>query len=363
MHMTVERDDFVAALSKVAKAANPRATSVLAGIQMMVPADDTSQVRLRATDQDLTLTTTVEVSDAVAGEIVLPAKTIVDAIRTLPSGAVTLTVTDPSTVEVAADRSTFGVRQLPAAEFPQVAEPDDVSVKIGASDLAAILPQVIPFASGDAARPILNGVFFDASGDMLAVAATDSYRLGVANTDVPVTGFGEGSVNIPAPALEMVAKYMDATGDVEISMSPRAVLFRAGNYSVQSVLIAGDYPRYQGLLPTSFTSELLVVSDDLASALNRVQLMADDRKRAVLNLSPDKITLTATGITGDVSVDIDGDYSGDEFDVQVNATYLAEAVAATGADKVRLSFNSNQKPILVRSSDSDTFTALVMPVR
>ena len=214
MKFRCERDVLVDALATAQRATSTRATlPVLSGLRLSLAGD---QLRLTGSDLDLTITTEVQVSGGSDGVAVLPAKFVVDIVRSLEGGAIDVE-TDGEQASISGGRSNFRLHTIPADEFPNLVDPDGEQVVLGASDLAEGLKQVVRAASTDESRPILTGVLLAAEGGGLRMVSTDSYRLAV--RDLPgTTALAEDqTVLVPSRALNELARALD--DDTEVTAS------------------------------------------------------------------------------------------------------------------------------------------------
>ena len=184
-------------------------------------------------------------------------------------------VTDDE-ARISAARSEFSLRVLPADEFPRLTEATGEPVTLASTELAAALTQVVRAASSDDARPILTGVLLAAEAGGLRLVATDSYRLAI--RDLPgTTVLSEGQhVLVPSRALQELARLLSAAGDAELSvrLGEREASFEVGGTHLTTVLIEGEFPPYERLIPQAQPNRLTVGRELLLEAVRRVKLLA-----------------------------------------------------------------------------------------
>ena len=90
MKITLDRDAFLAQLQTVTRVASTRsAIQALSGVQVSA---DPSGCELRATDTDVSLRVPLDVEVIRPGVVVLPARLLVDVVRSLPTNSVSLEV-------------------------------------------------------------------------------------------------------------------------------------------------------------------------------------------------------------------------------------------------------------------------------
>lgn len=352
---------LVDALATAQRATSTRATlPVLSGLRLSLAGD---QLRLTGSDLDLTITTEVQVSGGSDGVAVLPAKFVVDIVRSLEGGAIDVE-TDGEQASISGGRSNFRLHTIPADEFPNLVDPDGEQVVLGASDLAEGLKQVVRAASTDESRPILTGVLLAAEGGGLRMVSTDSYRLAV--RDLPgTTALAEDqTVLVPSRALNELARALDDDTEVTLVLGERDASFRVGQLHLTTRLIEGEFPNYRGLIPTAQPNRLHVDRQGLLDAVRRVRLMARENSPVRLTMSSGLLELRAVTLdVGEASEQLDASYDGDELTVAFNPEYLVDGLEVTPGEQVSLETVDSLKPALIRPIGSEDFLYLLMPVR
>ena len=154
MRIRAERDDLADVLSRAARAIGARSPlPILQGVLVEVRGQT---MRVTGTDLEVTVRTELEVEVMEDGETVIPARLASEAVRKLPPGAVVLQAADGE-VHISGGGPEFKFRELPADDFPKVAEPDlEGAVEVDGAAFMDALVQVSSAASTDDARPILT---------------------------------------------------------------------------------------------------------------------------------------------------------------------------------------------------------------
>lgn len=363
MKFRCERDVLVEALGTAGRAAAGRGTSlpVLSGVRVELAGD---RLRLTGTDLELTITVEVAVSGGGDGVVVLPGRLASDVVRALPSGGVDVDVTDEE-ARISAGRSEFSLRVLPAEEFPRQVEAAGEPVTLASEELSAALSQVVRAASSDDARPILTGVLLAAHAGGLRLVATDSYRLAV--RDLPGTSvLAEGQhVLIPSRALQELARVLGSDETLSVRLGEREASFEVGGTRLTTVLIEGEFPPYERLIPQAQPNRLTVGRDALLEAVRRVKLLAREATPVRLSMSSDGLELVAvTQDVGQAHESLDAKFEGGEpLTVAFNPEYLLQGVEVVPGDEVTIETVDQLKPALLRAPAHPEFLYLLMPVR
>jgi DNA polymerase-3 subunit beta len=357
-----ERDVLVEALGTAGRAAAGRGTSlpVLSGVRVQLTGDE---LRLTGTDLELTISVDVAVSGDGDGVVVLPGRLASDIVRALPAGSVSVEVADDE-ARIAAGRSEFSLRVLPADEFPRLTEATGEPVTLASAELAAALSQVVRAASSDDARPILTGVLLAAEAGGLRLVATDSYRLAI--RDLPgTTVLSEGQhVLVPSRALQELARVLTGGAELTVRLGEREASFEVGGTRLTTVLIEGEFPPYERLIPQAQPNRLTVGREVLLEAVRRVKLLAREATPVRMAMSTDGLELVAvTQDVGQAHESLDAKFEGTDLTVAFNPEYLVQGIEVAPGDEVTIETVDALKPALLRVPDHPEFLYLLMPVR
>ena len=368
MKFRCERDVLVEALATAGRAATSRGGSlpVLSGVRLELKG---SRLEVTGTDIELWISTTVDVDGQQDGVAVMPARIASDVVKSLQSGAVSVSVAD-NEAHISSGRFQSSIRLLPADEYPRLPAPGDAAVTLDATALAQALHQVVPAASADDARPILTGVLFAAEGDGLRLVATDSYRLSV--RDLPGTSVltSDQTVLVPSRALKEIERLLGNAKSLTLRLGQQEADFEIGEQTegvtvrLTTRLIEGEFPNYRQLIPSSYPNKLTVGREMLLEAVRRVKLMAREATPVRMSMGPDGLELVAvTQDVGQATEQLDATFEGTELTVAFNPDYLLEGIDIALGDEVTIETLDALKPAVLRGNESATFLYLLMPVR
>ena len=164
---------------------------------------------------DVGLRVPLEAEVAREGVVVLPARLLLDVVRSLPAARVSLELrAAEQDVELVSGNATFHIRTLRTEDFPPFPEPDsETAVSLPAEAFVATALKVAGSASRDETRPVLTGILVSASDRELRMVATDSYRLSVKETELEAPLRPAFEVNVPARALQELARIAAHAGE------------------------------------------------------------------------------------------------------------------------------------------------------
>jgi DNA polymerase-3 subunit beta len=228
------------------------------------------------------------------------------------------------------------------------------------------ISRVARSASRDETRPVLTGILISAAGQELRMVATDSYRLSVKETTLEAPLQGTLEANVPARALQELARIEQQTGaeTVAVSVGQNQAIFELGDVVLSSRLIDGQFPNYRQLLPESVEHELRLSSAEVTDVVRRISLLAQKNAPLRMSFSEGSLSVSAqTPDVGEASEAIPVPYKGELFEIGFNPEFLRDGLESIDTDELVLKLISPLRPGLIESPDSGDFVYLIMPIR
>jgi DNA polymerase III subunit beta len=373
MKLTCSRQSLLAELQIVARAAASRgAIPALAGVLLTA---EEGRVRLAATDTEITLRTSLEAEVEQPGTVLLPARLLVDIVRSASGESISLEHRpEASEVTLSFERATFSLRTLHADDFPRMPDPPEDGVVLPAPALARTIERVAKAASRDETRPVLTGILVLVEEGNLRMVATDSYRLSVKETPLDTDADVRFEANVPARALQELGRVVGETGAESIAIVSREnqVVFGIERVTLSSRLIDGQFPNYRQLLPETYEHEIRLSRDELLAVVRRISLMAQRTAPLRLRFEQGQVTLSAqTPDVGEASESLPVNYQGEELEIGFNPQFLQDGLESVESDELLLKLITALRPGLIETvrdgDDGDaaagSFLYLIMPVR
>jgi DNA polymerase-3 subunit beta len=372
LRITVAKDELVAALGIVSRAVSTRTSvQILSGILLEGQNDSAGggELRLAATDMELSLRATVAAQLEGDGAIVLPGKTLVDIARLLPADEVVIEHKPAeSVVHVTSGTASYTLNTYNPEDFPRLPELDAVQTfSVDRESLLETITRVARAASRDESRPVLTGILVSFTGGKLVMAATDSYRLAVKETELDGT-VPELEAIVPSRALQELARIATAGDTVEVGVHENQVLFSAGSSGggvawLTTRRIDGQFPNYRQLLPEQFEHELSLPRAEVLEVVRRASVMIQRATPLQLRFAEGELTAIArTHEVGESQESMPVSFTGETLEIGFNADFLRDGLESMDGDDVRFKLISPLRPAVLQG-ENDDFTYLVMPIR
>lgn len=376
MKFHVNRDVFSEAVSFVVKLLPQRNPQpILAGV--LIEATDEG-LSLAAFDYEASARTTIEATVDEPGTILVHGRLLSEIASRLPNAPIEVEVEPDGGILLTCGAARFTLAAMPVQEYPAIPEVSGNSGLVPAEDLATAIAQVAFAASRDDVTPVLTGVQLEVSGTQLSLVATDRYR--VALRDVPWDSGAAASDEsmtalVPARTLIEVGKTFAHSGSIQIAFSGSGdreiIAFTAGNKTVTSLLIKGNFPPVRRLFPEQTDHYAVVNTAELTEAVRRVALVLDRSAPLRFTFGSEGVSMEASGTeqaraTEAVDATLNG---GDDVTLGLNPQYLLEALGAVKSEFTRVTFTSSDNanklsPILVTAQTSggpESFKYLLQP--
>jgi DNA polymerase-3 subunit beta len=364
--------------------------------------DGNNALRIKGTDLDVEICADIE---AVGVPLGLSFNANAKQFKTLLAKAPKAMDVEAECVSDISTRLGFGrtsyTMESAIIEPPKDGETDALESKASTGHLFTMPGGVLKMAlerirhgiSTEETRYYLNGVYWDASGDRLALVATDGHRLFRQIVDKPDdmgeirdTVQAEGKeaatvpgVIIPKRAVEILLKLFGkrAPAEVDIRMDASVMEFgfpfEFGNIRVRTKLIDGTFPDYRRIIPNDHDKAITVWKPDIIAAINAVSFIIDKGKAGIkFQFGGDDMMLFAKGENGTASTPVEGDKNfSEEFELEMNFRYLLQAIAILDGD-IRMETQLPKVlkegevdwgcPVMMTSSSVPDFLAMQMPM-
>ena len=372
LEITVSRAELLRELTAAQSVVERKTTIPILSNFLFEAAEGT--LTITATDLDQGLRTSCAAKVKKAGACTIPARKLYDYIKLLPEGEISIKLMDNHWVQIRAGRSNTKMVGMARANFPQVAEfPASGGVKISVAALKNMVAKTIFAISNEESRYTLNGALLVLKAESMAMVATDGHRLAhIEKLGETMAGVsGEKKTLIPKKALGELNSLLGSTDaeTLEFADDESTLFFKVGGRVLTSRKLTGQFPNYEAVLPRDNNKFVIVRSEELMAAIQRVAQFADERSGAIkIRLESNELKLSSSSTDSGESEDtIETPYQYDPLVVGFNSQYLIDFLKATGNQgEVRLEFKDAQSAGQMRPEDANEdvrYRYILMPMR
>jgi DNA polymerase-3 subunit beta len=357
-----QRDELTQKLNVVSRAVSTRASvQILSGVLLRAEA---GHLHLAATDMELSLRSSLDAQVEGEGAVVVPGRLLVELVRLLPDSEVTFEHSaEESVLHVTSGPADATLHTYAAEDFPRLPDLDAVGTfTVARESLLDTVTRVARSASRDESRPVLTGILVRFEAGKLVMAATDSYRLSVKETELSGE-VPELEAIIPARALAELGRIAQSGDTVELGVHENQVVFAADDVWLTTRRIDGQFPNYKQLLPETFEHDVTLPRGEVLDVVRRVGVMVQRTSPIQLRFAEGELTVFArTQDVGEAKESLPVQYTGEAMEIGFNAEFLREGIESIGADEIHLRLISPLRPAVIEGGEDDP-TYLIMPIR
>ncbi|HET9545784.1 MAG TPA: DNA polymerase III subunit beta [Gaiellaceae bacterium] len=365
MKVTCRSEELAEKLAVAGRGVSTRTSvHVLTGILLRA---EGGSLTLAATDMELSLRLSLDATVDGDGATVVPGRLLVDIARLLPPGEVTLEHrAEEGTLKLTCGPASYALNTFGVEDFPRLPELEgDESFSVERQAFLDTVAKVSRSASRDESRPVLTGILVRFEAGRLVMAATDSYRLSVKETQLEGGPGRELEAIVPARALGELSRVAQAAASdtIEIGIRDNQVVFEVDGVVLTARRIDGQFPNYKQLVPEAFEAEVELPRDEFLDVVRRTALMAQRKSPLRLRFEEGQVTVSAqTQDVGEAQESLPVAYGGDTLEIGFNADFLRDGLESVSEDKARLKLISPLRPGLIQG-EGDDFLYLIMPIR
>jgi DNA polymerase-3 subunit beta len=329
-----------------------------------------NKLTVSASDLETTMSAVLEVDSNTEGVIAVPARLLLETLKTFPEQPLTFVVEDNNTVEISSNHGKYALAYADGAEFPKSVElANPSSTSIMGDILATAINKTIFAAGNDDLRPVMSGVFFQFSTENLTFVATDAHKLvKYQRRDVAATEVAE--FIMPKKPLNLLKGILAGSEEeVKVEYNENNAKFIFDNSVLICRLIDGKYPNYEAVIPKENPNKLSISRNQFLSSVRRVSIFSNKTTHQIrLKIAGAELNISAEDIdySNKAEERLTCSYQGDDMQIGFNSRFLVEMLSNLSAEEVSLEMSlPNRAGILTPADGLDEgehVTMLVMPV-
>ena len=331
---------------------------------------DNSKLTVSASDLETTMVSLLNVECNSKGSIALPARLLLDTLKTFPEQPLTFKIEDNNTVEISSNHGKYALAYANGDEFPKAVALEDPSKTIITGDvLATAISKTIFAAGNDDLRPVMSGVFFQFSTQGLTFVATDAHKL-VKYTREDVKASQQAEFIMPKKPLNLLKGILAGSDEeVTVEYNDSNAKFTFENSQLICRLIDGKYPNYEAVIPKENPNKLMIDRTQFLNSVRRVSIFSNKTTHQIrLKIAGAELNISAEDIdySNKAEERLTCDYQGDDMQIGFNSRFLTEMLNNLNADEVKLEMSLPNRAGILTPVDGldegESITMLVMPV-
>ena len=333
-----------------------------------------NDLEITASDLESTLITRMVLENTQGdGMIALPARILLDTLKEFSAQPLTFDINLMTmAVEISSENGKFNVMGQNGIDFPalpSIKKDKKFQFSINADVLLAGINKTLFATADDELRPVMGGIFIEASPEMITFVASDAHKL-VRYQRNDAHADDSASFILPKKPASLLKNILPREeGPTTVEFDDKNAFFNLNNYKVVCRLVEGNYPNYNSVIPRNNPRKITIDRVEFHNTLRRVSVFSNQASNLVkLHLKGNQVTVSAQDIDFSISAyeRITCQYEGDELEIGFKSIFLLEILANIGSQDVIIELADPTRAGLflpgVTENESEDLLMLLMPM-
>jgi DNA polymerase-3 subunit beta len=368
--LKIKKDDLARGVGQTSAIAEKRSSMpILSNILMEA---DGGELKLTATDMEITFQGAYPAEVSVPGRLTAPAKKFNEVVRLLNAEEVSLSEADNFSLNLVAGQFSTQMYGLSPADFPRMPAVDTMQfVDIEGPALAGAIDKTIFSVAMEETRYNLSGIYVEKvefEGALsLRFVSTDGHRLNMAGFSAPELPNLElvRGVLVSKKGMVELKRMAEASEIVKLGVAQNSLAAKNASSVLVMRLLDGRFPDYSLVLPKGNDKIMLAGRKELLEALKRIATMSSDDYKAVkFHLDGGRLTISSmTPDLGKAEESLAVEYDQAAIESGFNPRFFIEALSALVSEKVRVSLSESNTPALLTAAEDPGYTGVIMSMK
>jgi len=333
-----------------------------------------NDLEITASDLESTLITRMKLENTDGdGTIALPARILLDTLKEFSVQPLTFDINmDTMAVVISSENGKFNVVGQNGIDFPalpSIKKDKKFVFVINADVLLAGISKTLFATADDELRPVMGGIFLEASTDKITFVASDAHKL-VRYQRSDAHADDNSSFILPKKPASLLKNILPKEeGLVTVEFDDKNAFFILSNYKVVCRLVEGNYPNYNSVIPKNNPRKITIDRVEFFNTLKRVSVFSNQASNLVkLQLKGNQVMVSAQDIDFSISAyeRIKCQYEGDEIEIGFKSVFLLEILSNIGSQDVMIELADPTRAGLflpvIPENESEDLLMLLMPM-
>jgi len=326
---------------------------------------NSNNMTIIASDLETTMMSTISVEANVDGKITIPARILIDTLKTFSNQPLTFIVnTETFGIEMSSEMGNYKLAGQNANEFPKTPKLNGSSTTTFKGDVLANAINKTLFASGnDELRPVMSGMFCELSTEQITFVSTDAHKL-VKHTRTDIYSDKTASFILPKKPLTILKNNISENANIKLEFNDTNALFTFNNITIICRLIDGKYPNYEAVIPKENPNKLTIETASLLSSINANKTTHQIR----LKIAGSELQITSEDLdfANKAEERLSCQYEGADMEIGFNSKFVIDMLNNIGAEQISLEMSAPNRAGIILPLDGleegENTLMLVMPV-
>lgn len=318
-------------------------------------------------DTDLSIETKFSTDIIEEGNLLVDSRLFGEIIKRLPDEKIEIKndENNSNSIIISSGHTEFNLVNLNSEEYPKIPNVNlDNKISIKQNILKDMIKSTTFSASFDESKGIITGVLINIKDGILTFVALDGFRLALKSEEIE----SSSNINIvvPAKTLNEINKILKETDElIDLYITNNFIMLKIGDDKIVLRLLQGDFIKYETIIPKENKLSIILSKYEFINGLERSTLLTKDKNTNLVKLEiiNEKIILKSNSQFGQLKEEINIKKEGIDLDIAFNSRYLMDAIKAIEDDEIKLEFNNNITPCIIKSSKNENSKYMILPVR
>jgi DNA polymerase-3 subunit beta len=333
-----------------------------------------NDLEITASDLESTLITRMKLENTDGdGTIALPARILLDTLKEFSVQPLTFDINmSTMAVVISSENGKFNVVGQNGIDFPalpSIKKEKKFSFVINADVMLAGITRTLFATADDELRPVMGGIFIEASTDRITFVASDAHKL-VRYQRTDAQADDNSSFILPKKPASLLKNILPREeGAVTVEFDEKNAFFNLSNYKVVCRLVEGNYPNYNSVIPKNNPRKITIDRVEFYNTLRRVSVFSNQASNLVkLQMKGNQVMVSAQDIDFSISAyeRIKCQYEGEEIEIGFKSVFLLEILANIASQDVMIELADPTRAGLflpaVTDNESEDLLMLLMPM-
>jgi DNA polymerase-3 subunit beta len=307
------------------------------------------------------------------GTIALPARILLDTLKEFSVQPLTFDINmSTMAVVISSENGKFNVVGQNGIDFPAlpaIKREKKFSFSINADVMLAGINRTLFATADDELRPVMGGIFIEASTDKITFVASDAHKL-VRYQRMDAQADDNSSFILPKKPASLLKNILPREeGALTVEFDDKNAFFNLSNYKVVCRLVEGNYPNYNSVIPKNNPRKITIDRVEFYNTLKRVSVFSNQASNLVkLQMKGNQVMVSAQDIDFSISAyeRIKCQYEGEEIEIGFKSVFLLEILANIASQDVMIELADPTRAGLflpaVTENESEDLLMLLMPM-
>lgn len=328
-----------------------------------------NELTVSATDLETTMITKLPVQTEEDGVVAVPAKLVLEVLKSLPDQPCTFKVNTTFNIEVAYDNGKSKMVGFSGDEFPKLPKIENKStINISGDIISKAINRTLFAAGNDELRPAMSGVYCQFAKNEIIFVATDAHKL-VRYKRTDATASDSSDFILPKKPLNMLKANLKGDEEITLEYNESNAVFTFNDLVLVCRLIDGKYPNYEAVIPKENPNVLTIDRLQLLNSIKRVSIFSNKTTHQIkLKLAGAELSLSAEDLdfSNEANERLTCNYDGSDLEIGFNSRFIVEMLNNLDSDEVKLSMSEASRAGILtpvsKDNDNEDILMLVMPV-